>query len=292
MAAMYNVQHITRRQIRAARAKQRAARAANKQRRYSAAAVARHNPRTPQGLREPSAALAPAEAPEPDDQGDDDQGDDEAEVGATMARPGRALVVTLPSGQRLTCNLSYAGGQLAADVRFPGGGHWRAVVDLGAIRKEIVSALADRPGWGFSDIKRAASKLAKKVGVQRLAGAVYSAATSSPIQAGLKLVAPQLGLSAAALKKVGSLYQSAKSGSKPALKALKTIRSAAEAGNVTATRAAVALVYLRADDKARGALGLGRASGGPDFGAGRAVATMNNAYQLGLGVLAQAARAR
>lgn len=261
----------------------------------AAARAAQNVPRTMSPPRTIPQEYAPEQDPDADTgpAEDDGGGEGNEEIGADPGNwPGPILQVTLPNGRVVSASLKRSGSLLCA-MLMVNKRKWVAAVDVAQLRKEAINRLmgnSDSIGWSFSDLKKAAGKIARKVGVKALAGKIYSVATSGPVKAGLSMIAPQIGLPVAALNKLGNLYGKAKAGSAKAVAAVKKIKSLSDSGNTTAARALTALVMIKADDAASRALGTSRGlipGTGPGGVYNDHVALLNHAWGFGLGVLAQ-----
>lgn len=118
----------------------------------------------------------------------------------------------------------------------------KIVVPLKPIAQESMSELSDKVGWGWSDIKKAAKAVARKVGAQRLYHVASKVAQDASKYAGA--IYPPLGVTYTALKKANDLLKDASSGSQKALKKIENIRKMAEKGNLAYAKAAKVLVAL------------------------------------------------
>ncbi len=149
------------------------------------------------------------------------------------------ITINTPAGPALI-TFHHKGQQYIGDVVLPGGRRFGVIVPLDDVRREVISLLSNRVGWGWGSIKKAAGKIAKKVAIKKIASAAYNVSKRALPMA--KVLSPQLGLSISAVQRVTGIVQRAKAGSPKDRRQLAVIRRSAQDGNPTAAKLGAAAV--------------------------------------------------
>lgn len=124
-------------------------------------------------------------------------------------------------------------------------------VPMGKIQKRVLSFLANNTGWGWSDVKKSAKGIARRVGLKQLARRIKTIASDPRLRSSLSRAAkiatqiyPPLGITYAQIQGAAKLLESARKGSINAQDQLSQIADMAKEGDLKSAKVARAMMIM------------------------------------------------